>query len=128
MASTPPDAILIGEPSVSSDDSGTRDLNIAAGATIAVAIITLLLAAIWGPSLSNGLNPNDSQQSLEGEQVYFTWNEPEYMPRHEECIDPDNGQDAGYEGYGVGYEPSLSIDSEGNLFVTAHKDLRWGGE
>ena len=50
------------------------------------------------------------------------------MPRHEECIDPDNGQDAGYEGYGVGYEPSLSIDSQGNLFVTAHKDLRWGGE
>ena len=50
------------------------------------------------------------------------------MPRHEECIDPDNGQDAGYEGYGIGYEPSLSIDSQGNLFVTAHKDLRWGGE
>jgi len=128
MANKAPDAILIAETTVSADKSGARDLNMAAGATIAVAFITLLLAAIWGPSLSNNLNPNESQESLQGDQVYFTWNEPEYMPRHEECIDLDNGQDVGYEGYGIGYEPSLSIDSQGNLFVTAHKDLRWGGE
>ena len=128
MATSPPAAILLGELSASEETSGKRDLNMAAGATIAVAFITLLLAAIWGPSMSNGLNPNEAQEALEGDQVYFTWNEPEYMPRHEECIDPDNGQDAGYEGYGIGYEPSLSIDSQGNLFVTAHKDLRWGGE
>jgi hypothetical protein len=128
MATSPPAAILLGELTDSEDTSGKRDLNMAAGATIAVAFITLLLAAIWGPSMSNGLNPNEAQEALEGDQVYFTWNEPEYMPRHEECIDPDNGQDAGYEGYGIGYEPSLSIDSQGNLFVTAHKDLRWGAE
>jgi hypothetical protein len=54
--------------------------------------------------------------------------EPIYMPRHEECIDSDNGQDADYIGYGVGYEPSLSIDSKGNMQITAHKDLRWGGD
>ncbi|MFQ3317390.1 MAG: hypothetical protein ACKVKS_03010 [Candidatus Poseidoniales archaeon] len=128
MANKAPDAILIADSTVSADTSGKRDLNMAAGATIAVAFIALLLAAIWGPSLSNDLNPNEAPEALEGDQVYFTWNEPEYMPRHEECIDPDNGQDAGYEGYGIGYEPSLSIDSQGNLFVTAHKDLRWGGE
>ena len=87
------------------------------------------MAAILGPAITTGNNANANDGSeFQGDQVYFTWNEPEYMPRHEECIDPDNGQDAGYEGYGVGYEPSLSIDSQGNLFVTAHKDLRWGGE
>jgi hypothetical protein len=104
-------------------------LNIAVGSTIAISFIFLLLAAILGPALTTGDNANvDDGSEFQGEQVYFTWNEPEYMPRHEECIDAANGQDPGYEGYGVGYEPSLSIDSQGNLFVTAHKDLRWGGE
>ena len=105
-----------------------RELNMAAGATVAVSLIALLLAALWGTSIANGVNPSDTSESLQGDQVYFSWSEPEYMPRHEECIDPDNGQDAGYEGYGIGYEPSLSIDKQGNLFVTAHKDLRWGGD
>ncbi len=58
----------------------------------------------------------------------LVWLEPIYMPRHSECIDENNGQDAGFEGFGIGYEPSLSIDSKGNMFITAHKDLRWGGE
>jgi hypothetical protein len=40
----------------------------------------------------------------------------------------NNGQDEEYAGYGIGYEPSLSIDSMGNMQITAHKDLRWGGE
>ena len=57
MATSAPDAILLAESTVSADTSGKRDLNLAAGATIAIAVITLLLAAIWGPSLSNGLNP-----------------------------------------------------------------------
>ena len=63
-----------------------------------------------------------------GDPVELTFDEPIYMPRHEECIDMDNGQDAEYAGFGVGYEPSLSIDSKGNMQITAHKDLRWGGE
>ncbi len=128
MANKVPEGKLLADEATSPDSSGKRDLNFAAGSTIAVALITLLFAAILGPSVSNGLNPNEVQESYQGDQVYFTWDEPEYMPRHEECIDPDNGQDPGYEGYGIGYEPSLSIDSQGNLFVTAHKDLRWGGE
>ena len=99
MATAALEPILLAETKVSADTTGKRDLNLAAGATIAIAIITLLLAAIWGPSLSNGLNPNEAQESLQGDQVYFTWNEPEYMTRHEECIDPNNGQDEGYEGY-----------------------------
>jgi hypothetical protein len=128
MAEESIDAVLVG--TLDSESSGSsKELNVAIGATIAISFIFLLLAAVLGPALTTGNNTNtDDESEFQGEQVYFTWNEPEYMPRHEECIDPDNGQDAGYEGYGVGYEPSLSIDSQGNLFVTAHKDLRWGGD
>ena len=50
MATAAPESILLAEAKVSADSSGKRDLNLAAGATIAVAVITLLLAAIWGPS------------------------------------------------------------------------------
>ena len=128
MAEDGIDAVLVG--TLDSETGGSsNELNIAVGSTIAISIIFLLLAAVLGPAITTGDSANnDDGSEFQGEQVYFTWNEPEYMPRHEECIDPDNGQDAGYEGYGVGYEPSLSIDSQGNLFVTAHKDLRWGGE
>ncbi len=74
MATKAPDAILVADTEVSADPSGKRDLNLAVGATIAISVVTLLLAAIWGPSLSNGLNPNETQESLQGYQVYFTWN------------------------------------------------------
>jgi hypothetical protein len=107
---------------------GDNSSNLALGGTIAVSIIFILLSALIGSSITKDLNPANIGDNLQGEQIYFSWSEPEYMPRHEECIDPNNGQDEGYIGYGIGYEPSLSIDSEGNLFVTAHKDLRWGGE
>ncbi|MDE0858008.1 MAG: hypothetical protein OSA38_05520 [Candidatus Poseidoniaceae archaeon] len=125
------DAILVqpGPFSDAPDAAKTaKELNMAAGATVAISIIALLLAALWGSSIANGINPSEAPENLPGDQVYFAWDEPEYMPRHEECIDPENGQDPGYEGYGIGYEPSLSIDKQGNLFVTAHKDLAWGGE
>ena len=60
-----------------------------------------------------------------GIEERIEWGEPVFMPRHEECIDENNGQE--HPEYGIGYEPSLSLDSKGNMFVTAHKDLRWGG-
>ena len=125
MASQVLEAELI-EPS--EINSGDNSSSLALGGTIAVSIIFILLSALIGSSITKDLNPANSGDNLQGEQVYFSWSEPEYMPRHEECIDPNNGQDEGYIGYGIGYEPSLSIDSGGNLFVTAHKDLRWGGE
>jgi len=125
MASQVLEAELI-EPS--EINSGDNSSSLALGGTIAVSIIFILLSALIGSSITNDLNPVNSGDNIQGEQVYFAWSEPEYMPRHEECIDPNNGQDEGYIGYGIGYEPSLSIDSGGNLFVTAHKDLRWGGE
>ena len=128
MAEDGIDAVLVGT-LASEKGSSNTELNIAVGSTIAISIIFLLLAEVLGPAITTGDNANNNDGSeFQGEQIYFTWNEPEYLPRHEECIDTANGQDPGYEGYGVGYEPSLSIDSQGNLFVTAHKDLRWGGE
>ena len=98
MANGSPDAILIADGYSDDSTSAKRELNVAFIATIAVAFTTLLLAAIWGPSVSNGLNASQTQESFQGDQIYFTWNEPEYMPRHDECIDPNNGQAAGYEG------------------------------
>ena len=110
---------------VAEDDS--RVLNGLLGVTFAVSVVFLIFAStlsdvVSAPKLviSEPLNP--------GDPVEITFGEPIYMPRHEECIDMDNGQDADYAGYGVGYEPSLSIDSMGNMQITAHKDLRWGGE
>ena len=128
MAEEGIDAVLVGTLNPETESS-SNELNIALGSTVAISFIFLLLAAILGPALTTGDKATGVDDSeFQGEQVYFTWDEPEYMPRHEECIDLENGQDPGYEGYGIGYEPSLSIDSQGNLFVTAHKDLRWGGE
>ena len=43
--------------------------------------------------------------------------------RDPDCVDTQNGQDL--PEYGIGYEPSLAIDGHGNMFITAHKDLRW---
>ena len=110
---------------VAEDDS--RVLNGLLGVTFAVSVVFLIFAStlsdvVSAPKLviAEPLNP--------GDPVEITFGEPIYMPRHEECIDMDNGQDADYAGYGVGYEPSLSIDSMGNMQITAHKDLRWGGE
>ena len=127
MASPILEAELIEQdaPSLGSKDNSS---NLALSGTVAISIVFILLAALIGSSVSKNLSPLEVSDTLQGEQIYFSWEEPEYMPRHEECIDPNNGQDEGYEGYGIGYEPSLSIDSQGNMFITAHKDLRWGGE
>ena len=88
-------------------------------------ILILLSASLSGCFGDDEINPEINDET---NVVEIEWGEPYYMPRHEECIDPDNGQDPGYEGYGIGYEPSISITNNGNMFITAHKDLRWGGE
>ena len=102
-------------------------LNVLLGGTFAVAVAFLILASMFGV-IANDFGDESRSEVNAGETLEFEFNEPIYMPRHEECIDVDNGQDPGYEGFGVGYEPSLSIDSKGNMQITAHKDLRWGGE
>jgi len=118
------DAVL--DPADHEDERRERlQLNLAFGATGAVVIVFMLLSALWGVSSDYG--GGDGGNVIGDKQVPIVWGEPIYMPRDEECIDPDNGQDPDYIGYGVGYEPSISIDSQGNMQVTAHKDLRWGG-
>ena len=102
-------------------------LNVLLAGTFAIAVAFLILASMFGVIVDNSLNQLRSEVQS-GDSLEFEFGEPVYMPRHEECIDADNGQDPGYEGFGVGYEPSLSIDSKGNMQITAHKDLRWGGE
>ncbi|MGY8670397.1 MAG: hypothetical protein ACKVJ7_05040, partial [Candidatus Poseidoniales archaeon] len=102
-------------------------LNVLLAGTFAIAVAFLILASMFGVIVDNSLNELRSEVQS-GDSLEFELGEPVYMPRHEECIDADNGQDPGYEGFGVGYEPSLSIDSKGNMQITAHKDLRWGGE
>lgn len=115
------DAVLI------EDLGDTTLLNSILGATAVVGTVFLILATLMGEVILDSTN-SASSELKSGDQVSMEFGEPIYMPRHEECIDPNNGQDPGYEGFGIGYEPSLSIDSMGNMQITAHKDLRWGGE
>jgi len=109
------------------ESEGLRVLNSILAMTFAVGITFLILASLIGEVLiDNGESMASELKS--GDQVEMTFGEPIYMPRHEECIDENNGQDPDYIGFGIGYEPSLAIDSMGNMQITAHKDLRWGGE
>ncbi|MCS5526720.1 MAG: hypothetical protein NZ774_02555 [Candidatus Poseidoniales archaeon] len=118
------DAVL--DSDVVTEAAERRQLNLAFGATAVFVVSFMLLSAVWG--IADDLIDGFSDETGPANEVGISWLEPIYMPRHEECIDPNNGQDPDYIGYGVGYEPSLSIDSMGNMQVTAHKDLRWGGE
>ena len=118
------DAVL--DPDVVTEAAERRQLNLAFGATAVFVVSFMLLSAVWG--IADDLIDGFSDETGPANEVGISWLEPIYMPRHEECIDENNGQDPDYIGYGVGYEPSLSIDSMGNMQITAHKDLRWGGE
>lgn len=110
------------------DNSNTIGvLNRVLGTTFAVSIAFLILASSIG-SVLDGDDAGEPTMVTAGDQIELSFGDPIYMPRHEECIDMNNGQDEDYAGYGIGYEPSLSIDSMGNMQITAHKDLRWGGE
>ena len=111
------------------EEDESRFLNGMIGITFAVSVTFLIIASSVGQIQAPEFAEAKASKPLSpGDSVELTLGEPIYMPRHEECIDMSNGQDEDYAGYGVGYEPSLSIDSKGNMQITAHKDLRWGGE
>ena len=111
------------------EEDESRVLNGMLGVTFAVSVAFLILASsICEIQTNNSAEYVASKPLSPGDSIELTYGEPIYMPRHEECIDMANGQDEDYAGYGVGYEPALSIDSMGNMQITAHKDLRWGGE
>ena len=90
------------------------------------AIFIFLILTFSGTVILFGEDTKQDLVDIIGVSGETEWLEPVFMPRDEECIDENNGQE--YPEYGIGYEPSLSLDSKGNMFVTAHKDLRWGGE
>jgi len=95
---------------------------IAAGSVV---VVTIILIAAYQSLIVSSSGSSDEISGSE-RTVTIEWAQSHYMPRHEECVDEGNGQDL--PDFGVGYEPSISITSNGNMFVTAHKDLRWGGQ
>ena len=103
------DAVL--DSDVASEAAERRQLNLAFGATAVFVVSFMLLSAVWG--IADDLIDGFSDDTGPANEVGISWLEPIYMPRHEECIDPENGQDPDYIGYGVGYEPSLSFSSNG---------------
>ena len=92
----------------------------------AIALVTILIVASLQIFVLDGSKISEENNSNDSNSVSITWGESQYLPRHPECVDDSNGQDL--PEYGIGYEPSISITSNGNMFITAHKDLRWGGE
>ncbi|HJM20293.1 MAG TPA: hypothetical protein QF802_07540, partial [Candidatus Thalassarchaeaceae archaeon] len=68
-----------------------QQLNLAFGATAAFVVVFMLISALWG--IADELIGGGSEETGAANEVGISWLEPIYMPRHEECIDPDNGQD-----------------------------------
>jgi hypothetical protein len=86
-------------------------------------VILLVLATQW-----SSLNPwDEDEEPGPGNplKVDIQWNDPVWLPRDPDCVDTGNGQD--FPESAIGYEPSIAVDSQGNLYYTAHKDLRWCG-
>ena len=119
------DAVMVDDPMQLADERRDMlDFNMALASIAIIIALATALSVILDAEMAEAFTERNTDEQVIG----ISWMEPIYMPRHEECIDSDNGQEADYIGYGVGYEPSLSIDSKGNMQITAHKDLRWGGE
>ena len=91
-------------------------------------IVVLLISAIFA---SNSLdlfgNDDDDDQTDDPDSPSggIIWSEPVWLPRDSSCVDTGNGQE--YPEFAIGYEPSIAVDGQGNLYYTAHKDLRWCG-
>ena len=97
-----------------------RQLDLALASTGAIVVAFTILAAMWG-TVDHGMMMGADMSP--GSTVSISWGDSIFMPRDPDCVDPQNGQD--YPEYGIGYEPSLAIDGHGNMFITAHKELRW---
>lgn len=91
-----------------------------------ILLVVILVAASMHFFVLNGNEKPEENSVEDSSSISITWSESQYLPRHPECVDESNGQDL--PEFGIGYEPSISITSNGNMFITAHKDLRWGGE
>jgi len=88
-------------------------------------VIAILLLAGWQLDWFAGDEDEDPSTNQRPVVNGLRWYDPVWMPRNPQCVDPNNGQD--HPEYAIGYEPSIAVDSDGNLFYTAHKDLTWAG-
>jgi len=93
-------------------------------AVVSLILILILVLATQTDTL-NFWSDDDKDTDDNGEPVdlELNWNEPVWLPRNPVCVDANNGQD--FPEFAIGYEPSIAVDSQGNLYYTAHKDLRW---
>ena len=110
----PIDAEIVDEPAI------RRILMTYKAGSVAILVVAILIIAAFQSIV---VSPKSGSSSGEDSRnVAAVWDQSVYLPRHEECIDESNGQDL--PEFGIGYEPSISITSNGNMFITAHKDLR----
>ena len=91
-----------------------------------IALLTaILLLAVSGRMLWEDYESDDDANGGTDKPGLSGWQTPVWLPRAPECVDDQNGQV--YPDYAIGYEPSIAVDSQGNMYYTAHKDLRWAG-
>ena len=77
------------------EEDDSKILNGMLGVTFAVSVAFLIFASTLGEIATDPLFAIKAPGPLNpGDTVEITFGEPIYMPRHEECIDMDNGQDA----------------------------------
>ncbi len=101
------------------DDDDMRDRAMIIGSVL---VVTLLLLAGFN---AGWFDSEDDEPPIDEPPVVagIRWHEPVWLPRMSGCVDQGNGQD--FPEYAIGYEPSIAADPDGNLYYTAHKDLRW---
>lgn len=95
-------------------------------ALIVGSVLVVLILLLWGQNAGWFDGGDDGSTNKDPSVVAgIRWHEPVWLPRDPNCVDPGNHQE--FPEYAIGYEPSIAIDPEGNLYYTAHKDLRWAG-
>ena len=61
---------------------------------LAFIVILLLVVPLYSWIVSD---VTETYSDFDEPSIQISWGESVFMPRHEECIDPSNGQDPGYE-------------------------------